>query len=86
MSIALVIRHANFIICVSYYIIIWTVWLNHIFPPRLINSTTFWKKVMNIKYVLIFYTATFLILRRTARDTVDVLKFSCKVCCYCVSC
>jgi len=43
----------------------------------------FRKNVPNMKYVLIFCTGTFLILRRIARDTVDVLKFSCKVCSYC---
>jgi len=42
MSIALGIRFANFIICVSYYIVIWTVWLYHIFPC-IINDTTFEK-------------------------------------------
>lgn len=44
MCIALFIRFANFIICVSYYIVIWTVWLYHIFPC-IINGTTFRKKL-----------------------------------------
>ena len=52
------------------------------FPHYLINGTIFDKILLNIKCVLILYTIlseTFLILRRTEQDIVNVRRSSCKV-------
>jgi hypothetical protein len=41
--------------CAVLYCHLWPVWLCHIFPHYLINDS-FWKKLLNIKCVLIFST------------------------------
>jgi hypothetical protein len=62
---------------------LWPVWLCHIFPRYLINSTLFGKEnILNTKRVFRFsrrpFSETFLILW-TERDTINVHRSSCKV-------
>ena len=57
------------------YFHLWPVWLYHIFPHYLINSTVFGgKKLLNIRCVFLFsvllVSETFLILIRTERDII----------------
>jgi hypothetical protein len=63
---------------------VWPVYLYHIFPHYLINGTIFrGKKILDIKYVLIFSIflyEKFLILRRIQRDVViNVYRSACKM-------
>ena len=66
------------------YCHLWSVWLYHILPHYLINDTIFEKKLFNIKcvfwYFLQLLSETFLILRRTERDMINIIYWSsCKV-------
>jgi hypothetical protein len=61
---------------------LWPVQLYKIFPYYFINGTILLKILPNIKCVFWFslqlVSETFLILRRTERDTIKVYQFSCK--------
>jgi len=54
---ALVIRHTvRVFFYASLYCHVWPVWLYHLFSHYIINGTIFGKKVLNIKFVLVFTT------------------------------
>jgi len=67
------------------YCHVWSAPLYNIFPHYLINGTIFGKKLLNTKFVFWFplqlLSVTFLILRRTDRDTIKKNAYwsSCKV-------
>jgi hypothetical protein len=68
--------------CSVVYCYLWPVLLHHIFPHHLINSTTFGKKLLNMKCVLIFCTTfakAFLILRIRRGIIINVCRSSYKV-------
>ena len=77
-SVALVIQHA------PYYIVMWPVWLYHIFAHNLIKYATFVITLLDIKYVFWFslqlVCGAFLIVRIIQRDIIIHVKTSlCKV-------
>jgi hypothetical protein len=68
----------------SYYIVMWFVWLYHIFPKYLINATIFGRNLFNMKCVFWFpqqlLSEEFLILRTIQRGTViNTNRSLCKV-------
>jgi hypothetical protein len=70
--------------CAVLYCHLWSVWLYHVFPHYLKNSTIFGKKLLNIKCVFLYslqlLSETFLSLKRIQRDIIiNVHRSSCKV-------
>jgi hypothetical protein len=67
----------------GYYIVMWLVRLYHIFLYCIINDKIFGKPLVNIKKCVLisctFSFETFLILRRTERDLINVLTSTRKV-------
>ena len=62
--------------CAVVYLYLWPLWLYHIFPHYLINSTIFGKPVLRLKCLFWFsphlLSKIFVILRRTVRDIIKV--------------
>jgi hypothetical protein len=66
------------------HIVMYNIWLHHLFQHYLINGTIFGKKVTGCEMCILAFIKTsianILILRRIQRDTViNVKTFSCKV-------